>query len=51
MEACLLQGNVDAVLSYVDLSQVDVPSEFSQGIQGAKTSAACHGVGFFGERL
>lgn len=48
MEACLLQGSIDAVLSYVDLSQVDVPSEFSQGIQGAKTSAACHGVGFFG---
>ncbi|MFW1736137.1 neutral/alkaline non-lysosomal ceramidase N-terminal domain-containing protein [Acinetobacter sp. ULE_I001] len=48
MEACLLQGGIDAVLSYVDLSQVDVPSEFSQGIQGAKTSAACHGVGFFG---
>ncbi|MDN5432518.1 MAG: neutral/alkaline non-lysosomal ceramidase N-terminal domain-containing protein [Acinetobacter sp.] len=48
MEACLLQGSVDAVLSYVDLSQVDVPSEFSQGIQGAKTSAACHGVAFFG---
>ncbi|WP_336953385.1 neutral/alkaline non-lysosomal ceramidase N-terminal domain-containing protein [Acinetobacter sp. AS167] len=48
MEACLLQGGIDAVLSYVDLSQVDVPSEFSQRIQGAKTSAACHGVGFFG---
>ncbi|MEK7739199.1 MAG: neutral/alkaline non-lysosomal ceramidase N-terminal domain-containing protein, partial [Pseudomonadota bacterium] len=48
MDACLLQGSIDAVLSYVDLSQVDVPSEFSQGIHGAKTSAACHGVGFFG---
>lgn len=43
-----LEGTLDAVLSYVDLSQVDIPVEFSQGVKNAKTSAACHGVAFFG---
>lgn len=43
-----LAGTLDAVLSYVDLSQVDIPIEFSQGVKNAKTSAACHGVAFFG---
>ncbi len=43
-----LEGDLDGVLSYVDLSQIDVPSEFTRGIQHAKTSVACHGVGFMG---
>lgn len=43
-----LEGKLDAVLSYVDLSQVEIPTEFSKGIKNAKTSAACHGVAFFG---
>jgi neutral ceramidase len=36
MEACLLQGNVDAVLSYVDLSQVDVPVNLVRGYKALK---------------
>lgn len=43
-----LQGALDAVLSYVDLSQVEIPTEFSRGMNNAKTSTACHGVAFFG---
>ncbi|MEG0481914.1 MAG: neutral/alkaline non-lysosomal ceramidase N-terminal domain-containing protein [Acinetobacter sp.] len=43
-----LEGKLDAVLSYVDLSQIDIPTAFSKGIKNAKTSAACHGVAFFG---
>ena len=48
LSATWLKGDLDGVLSYVDLSQIDVPSEFTHGIQLAKTSAACHGVGFMG---
>lgn len=43
-----LNGGIDAILSYVDLSQVEVPSEFSQVPYRVRTSAACHGVGFMG---
>ena len=42
-----LKGDLDGVLSYADLSQIDVPAEFSNGVENAKTSVACHGVGFF----
>lgn len=43
-----LKGGIDAILSYVDLSQVEIPSEFSQKSEKMRTSAACHGVGFMG---
>ncbi|MCH7336091.1 neutral/alkaline non-lysosomal ceramidase N-terminal domain-containing protein [Acinetobacter sp. NIPH 2699] len=42
-----VKGGVDAVFSYVDLSNVEIPSEFSNGQQGAKTSQPCHGTAFF----
>ena len=41
-----LKGRVDGVLSYVDLSQIDVPAGFANGTQGAKTSDACQGASF-----
>ena len=43
-----MDGELTGLLSYVDLSQVEIPTEFSNGINNAKTSAACHGVAFFG---
>ncbi|MDM1019298.1 neutral/alkaline non-lysosomal ceramidase N-terminal domain-containing protein [Acinetobacter sp. VNK23] len=42
-----VQGKIDAVLSYVDLSTIEIPPEFAQGQIGAKTSPACHGTAFF----
>ena len=43
-----LKGDIDAILSYVDLSQIEIPREFSQTTYPVKTSVACHGVGFMG---
>lgn len=42
-----VQGKIDAVLSYVDLSNIEIPPEFAQGQIGAKTSQPCHGTAFF----
>ncbi|WHP05557.1 neutral/alkaline non-lysosomal ceramidase N-terminal domain-containing protein [Acinetobacter corruptisaponis] len=42
-----IQGKIDAVLSYVDLSNIEIPPEFAQGQIGAKTSQPCHGTAFF----
>ena len=41
-------GPIDAVLTYVDMSQVNVPAEFAFGQADAKTSSPCHGASFFG---
>ncbi|NAR28639.1 ceramidase [Acinetobacter haemolyticus] len=40
-------GEIDAVLSYVDLSNIEIPPEFSNGQLDAKTSQPCHGTSFF----
>lgn len=42
-----VEGKIDAVLSYVDLSNIEVPAEFAYGQQNAKTSQPCHGTAFF----
>ncbi|OTG96136.1 neutral/alkaline non-lysosomal ceramidase N-terminal domain-containing protein [Acinetobacter sp. ANC 3832] len=42
-----VQGAVSAVLSYVDLTDVEIPPEFTQGLLGMRTSQPCHGVPFF----
>ena len=42
-----IQGKIDAVCSYVDLSNIEIPPEFAQGQIGAKTSQPCHGTAFF----
>ncbi|MFK4048575.1 neutral/alkaline non-lysosomal ceramidase N-terminal domain-containing protein [Acinetobacter venetianus] len=42
-----VQGQIDAIFSYVDLSHIDVPPEFAHGKKDAKTSQPCHGVAFF----
>ncbi|MDV2470320.1 neutral/alkaline non-lysosomal ceramidase N-terminal domain-containing protein [Acinetobacter chinensis] len=43
----VLSGELDAVLSYTDLSNVDIPLELSHGVKHARTSIPCHGVAFF----
>lgn len=40
-------GELDGVLTYVDMSDQAVAQEFANGQMGARTSAPCHGVGFF----
>lgn len=42
-----LVGELEAVCSYVDLSNIEIPAEFAMGQTQAKTSAACHGAAFF----
>lgn len=42
-----VEGKIDAVLSYVDLSNIEVPAEFAYRQQNAKTSQPCHGTAFF----
>ncbi len=42
-----VQGKIDAVLSYVDLSNIEIPPQFAQGQIGAKSSQPCHGTAFF----
>ncbi|RLZ11056.1 ceramidase [Acinetobacter sp. 2JN-4] len=42
-----IKGEIDGVLSYVDLSNIEIPPEFAAGHVGAKTSQPCHGVAFF----
>lgn len=42
-----VEGKVDAVLSYVDLSNIEIPDEFAAGQKHAKTSQPCHGTAFF----
>ncbi len=45
-KAIKIHGNIDAVFSYVDLSDVEIPPEFALGEVGAKTSIPCHGTAF-----
>lgn len=40
-------SKAEAVLQYIDLSNVDVDPEFSRRMHGAKTSQPCHGSAFF----
>lgn len=42
-----VEGKIDAVMSYVDLSNIEIPAEFAHGQLGAKTSQPCHGTAFF----
>jgi neutral ceramidase len=42
-----VEGKIDAVLSYVDLSNIEIPDEFAAGQKHAKTSQPCHGTAFF----
>lgn len=43
----MIEGEIDALCSYIDLSDIEIPTEFSQGVVGAKTSQPCHGQAFF----
>lgn len=43
----VITGELDAVLTYRDLSDVAVQPRFVGGVQGARTSDPCHGVAFF----
>lgn len=42
-----VEGKIDAVLSYVDLSNIEIPDEFAAGQKHARTSQPCHGTAFF----
>lgn len=42
-----LHGSIDAILSYVDFSQVHADAQFAEGNEDAWTSEPCHGVSFF----
>ena len=42
-----VESKIDAVLSYVDLSNIEIPDEFAAGQKHAKTSQPCHGTAFF----
>jgi neutral ceramidase len=42
-----VEGKIDAVMSYVDLSNIEIPNEFAAGQKHAKTSQPCHGTAFF----
>lgn len=42
-----VEGKIDAVLSYVDLSNIEIPDAFAEGQKNAKTSQPCHGTAFF----
>ena len=42
-----VEGKIDAVLSYVDLSNIEIPDAFADGQKNAKTSQPCHGTAFF----
>lgn len=42
-----VSGPLDGVLTYVDMSDQAVSPEFAGGSRDARTSAPCHGVGFF----
>ncbi|ENW80579.1 hypothetical protein F909_01865 [Acinetobacter sp. ANC 3929] len=42
-----VEGKIDAVLSYVDLSNIEIPAAFAYGQHDAKTSQPCHGTAFF----
>jgi neutral ceramidase len=42
-----VEGKIDAVLSYVDLSNIEIPDAFAEGQKHAKTSQPCHGTAFF----
>ncbi|UUM27221.1 neutral/alkaline non-lysosomal ceramidase N-terminal domain-containing protein [Acinetobacter colistiniresistens] len=42
-----VEGRIDAVLSYVDLSNIEIPEAFVAGQKHAKTSQPCHGTAFF----
>lgn len=46
-EQAPISGDLDAVLTYRDLSDMAVPARFVGGSQGAHTSDPCHGVAFF----
>ncbi|OTG84681.1 neutral/alkaline non-lysosomal ceramidase N-terminal domain-containing protein [Acinetobacter sp. ANC 4648] len=42
-----IEGEIDALCTYVDLSNIEIPAEFSKGIVDARTSQPCHGQAFF----
>lgn len=42
-----IQGNIDYILAYYDMSKVKVSPEFAQGRTDAETDDACHGTAFF----
>ncbi|MBJ8481377.1 neutral/alkaline non-lysosomal ceramidase N-terminal domain-containing protein [Acinetobacter vivianii] len=42
-----IDGKIDAVLSYVDLSNIEIPVDLANGQHNAKTSQPCHGTAFF----
>lgn len=42
-----ISGDIDAVLTYRDLSDIAVDPALVGGVQGARTSDPCHGVAFF----
>ncbi|OTG67314.1 neutral/alkaline non-lysosomal ceramidase N-terminal domain-containing protein [Acinetobacter silvestris] len=42
-----IEVEIDALCTYVDLSQVEIPVEFSKGFVSARTSQPCHGQAFF----
>lgn len=47
LEKNTLTGSLDAVLSYVDFSQIHVDAEFANGNQHAYTAPPCLGAAFF----
>lgn len=42
-----VEGEIDAVLSYVDLGNIEIPAALAYGQAGARTSQPCHGTAFF----
>ncbi len=46
-----VEGKIDAVLSYVDLSNIEIPYEFAAGQKHAKISQPCHGTAFLQAHL
>lgn len=42
-----LTGSVDSILSYVDLTQVDIDPQFADGQKDAMTTKPCWGASFF----
>ncbi|MES2489688.1 MAG: neutral/alkaline non-lysosomal ceramidase N-terminal domain-containing protein [Pseudomonadota bacterium] len=44
----LSDGTIDSELIYRDLSNCESDEDFTDGIKGERTSAACHGLPFFG---
>jgi neutral ceramidase len=47
MHGSAVNGSIDAILMYVDFSDVAIDPDFANGIKNAKTDSACHGTAFF----